>query len=406
MSLGLPAHLEPLSVSRGFARASHTVAFVCIVATIVCLLAIQTALPSLVLWPATVALVPLLLLLALLNRHDTAQYAASYLVIGALSIYWYVLAGTAVMAEPTSTDNFLFTLPKIALLLVGRPGPSARTGVAWSVGGFVLAETATILAGLQNGVSVVIDWGSLGAAAVVVLFITIGGANSSSLRSAKPSLHRAARDEHLADMRVRIEARAAAVLHDTVLGHLAAIASAPEGPLSAELRRQVERDVETLVGQEWLLDSTPVAESPEVENEWKASRFAQVIEECRESGLTIDVSGDRAVLERLTTDRSVAVALAVKQCLVNVGKHSGTDKAEIVLFGSDQEISIMVIDAGVGFVVGSAAADRLGLSKSVHGRIEDVGGSVQVWSTPGRGTSVLLRVPADAASGTSEAGDD
>ena len=54
----------------------------------------------------------------------------------------------------------------------------------------------------------------------------------------------------------------------------------------------------------------------------------------------------------------------------------------------------MVIDAGKGFFEAETGADRLGLRQSVRRRIENVGGTVRVWSTPGRGTSVMIRVPA------------
>jgi signal transduction histidine kinase len=54
----------------------------------------------------------------------------------------------------------------------------------------------------------------------------------------------------------------------------------------------------------------------------------------------------------------------------------------------------MVIDAGKGFTEAEMGADRLGLRQSVRKRIESVGGHVQVWSTPGKGTSVMIRLPA------------
>jgi len=54
---------------------------------------------------------------------------------------------------------------------------------------------------------------------------------------------------------------------------------------------------------------------------------------------------------------------------------------------------VMVIDSGSGFVEQSVGGDRLGLRQSIRGRIEGVGGSVQVWTTPGVGTSVSLTVP-------------
>jgi signal transduction histidine kinase len=62
----------------------------------------------------------------------------------------------------------------------------------------------------------------------------------------------------------------------------------------------------------------------------------------------------------------------------------------------------MVVDAGKGFSVAETGADRLGLRQSVRHRIEAVDGEVQVWSTPGRGTSVMIRVPVSGAHGTED----
>jgi len=62
-------------------------------------------------------------------------------------------------------------------------------------------------------------------------------------------------------------------------------------------------------------------------------------------------------------------------------------------------VSVMVIDTGKGFSEEETGSDRLGLRQSVRRRIENVGGTVQVWSTPGKGTSVMIRVPAMHAAG-------
>ncbi len=98
-------------------------------------------------------------------------------------------------------------------------------------------------------------------------------------RVAQPILHRAARDAQLAEVRYRIESRAAAVMHDTVLGHLAAIANAPEGPLSAVLKSQVERDLTILVGEEWLSEQDRA--TPSTDRTWQQSALFAGIEESR-----------------------------------------------------------------------------------------------------------------------------
>ena len=56
-------------------------------------------------------------------------------------------------------------------------------------------------------------------------------------------------------------------------------------------------------------------------------------------------------------------------------------------------LTVMVIDDGVGFATAAVAPDRLGLTASVEGRLTRVHGHVQVWSSPGSGTSIVLRVP-------------
>jgi signal transduction histidine kinase len=65
----------------------------------------------------------------------------------------------------------------------------------------------------------------------------------------------------------------------------------------------------------------------------------------------------------------------------------------VAVYGSDAALSVMVVDTGVGFTEAATGADRLGLRASVRKRIELVGGQVNVWSTPGRGTSIMIKIP-------------
>jgi len=54
---------------------------------------------------------------------------------------------------------------------------------------------------------------------------------------------------------------------------------------------------------------------------------------------------------------------------------------------------VLVIDQGRGFDPAAVPEDRLGLRASVHERLSALGGTVTVWSRPGQGTSVKLRLP-------------
>ena len=128
--------------------------------------------------------------------------------------------------------------------------------------------------------------------------------------------------------------------------------------------------------------------------DWQQSELFSVIEDSRRLGLEIEVSGDLAAVGRLCRERAIALGLAVKQCLVNVQKHAGTNRADVVVYGSDTHVSVMVIDNGKGFSEAETGEDRLGIRQSVRKRIESVEGDVQLWSTIGRGTSVMITVPA------------
>lgn len=398
MSLGLPVHVAPHAVSHAVVRALHAMAAVLLAIAFLFVALYQIASPGQILWPALVALLVFGAALWFADRTISWITTIAYLVVGAACLYWYVVTGASQVTIGGTTDNYAISIVKVALILVGGVGISAVSTFAWAGIGWMLAEGVTMLAALQTGLLIVFDPTTAVTFGVILLVRGGIGVNLFRVRFAKPSLHRAARDEYIAHMRHRAEVKAAAMLHDTVLNHLAAIGTAPDGPLKRELRTRVAGDLELLVGQEWLMD---VADDSSAAEEWQLSRLSAAIVEAQQLGLRVEVSGDLTALARADAERANAVALAVKQCLVNVVKHAGVDRAEIVIFGSDDEVSIMVIDAGRGFDVATTADDRLGLRHSVQTRIEAVGGGVQVWSTPGHGTSVLLHVPTSTQVGAS-----
>jgi signal transduction histidine kinase len=393
MSLGLPMHLVPNQLSRAFARAVHVVAFVCLTAALLYLLAIQSRLPGASIWPAAIAAGILLVLAWLLDRRRTTVYAVGYLIVGAACVYWIAITVLTQFAEDISTDSFVLSMAKVSLVMVGGSGVGPLAAACWSIAGLLVAEGATALAAFNTATPYVLDGTTLVALLILLVALTGLAFSRRRLRAAQPSLSDAARDEQLSAVRYRIEAKAAAVMHDTVLNDLASIASARTGAIGTGLREQVDRDLEQLLGEEWLIETESLADQ-ESSRSWRHGKLFKVVDEMRLAGLEIEVTGDVTSLNRIGGERATALSQATKQCLVNVLKHSGTDHAELIVYGSDHEVSVMVIDTGKGFSEAETRIDRLGLRQSVRRRIENVGGSVQVWSTLGRGTSVMIRVPA------------
>jgi len=81
-----------------------------------------------------------------------------------------------------------------------------------------------------------------------------------------------------------------------------------------------------------------------------------------------------------------------QESLHNVVKHSGTNRATLVLTGTEDELILEVSDQGAGFETSAARQDTLGLI-SMRERTRLVSGQLTVASAPGSGTRVCARVP-------------
>lgn len=403
LSLGLPSHLARVTLSTAFNKALHAVAFASLLCSGLVVVAFMAARPGAILWPALASVVGMAVALWISNRFETILFDISYLVVGAAGVYWYHVTFYTQLSDVVASDPVWLALPKVALVMVAGVGVSAWSAAGWAIAGYATAEFIALLSAAQVGVRTGLDSYTFMAAVIAVAAVVLTAFARYRARKAQPQLHRAARDERIATLRSGMELKAAALLHDTVLSHLAAIANTPKTELTPELAQQIRRDLEVLVGEEWLRD---VEQPPTAGADWRKSPLYLAIQDAKVQGLVVDGTGDIGAVARLDRARSNALGLAARQCLANVIKHSGTMRAEVAVYGSDTEVSVMVVDDGCGFEVTAVGPDRLGLRASVRRRIEAVGGTVQVWSTPGMGTSVLIRVPLASAPAKTVAADD
>lgn len=88
---------------------------------------------------------------------------------------------------------------------------------------------------------------------------------------------------------------------------------------------------------------------------------------------------------------------SVRELLINVAKHAAVDEASLTLVTDDNALSLVVSDAGCGF--DTAALDAAPLPekgfglRSIGERIRYLGGSIEIDSSLGNGTTVTLSVP-------------
>ncbi len=181
--------------------------------------------------------------------------------------------------------------------------------------------------------------------------------------------------------RVRSEERAdlAARVHDSVLQTLTLIQKEPGD--ARRLARRQERELRA-----WLYPDREAAAEGTLANAVEST--AAQIEELHGVRVEVVRTGDAPLDER-----AQALVLAAREAMANAARHSGVEEVSVFLDAGAAGISLYVRDRGTGFEAEAVAGDRRGLSESIRGRMERVGGSARIVSAPGEGTEVELELP-------------
>ncbi len=93
----------------------------------------------------------------------------------------------------------------------------------------------------------------------------------------------------------------------------------------------------------------------------------------------------------LNADVRATLFRSVWELLMNIYRHARTEQAWVNVRRTATDLEISVEDRGIGFVPAQASGG-LGVF-SIRERMESMGGSMDITSEPGKGTSVVLRVP-------------
>ncbi|ARI75789.1 PAS domain-containing sensor histidine kinase [Halobacillus mangrovi] len=98
-----------------------------------------------------------------------------------------------------------------------------------------------------------------------------------------------------------------------------------------------------------------------------------------------------AVSSRLTPTIETTIYRIVQEALTNVRKYAEIDQASVKLVEKENELSVYIMDEGVGF---SETHARRGVGLfSMEERARAVGGDLTVESIPGKGTTIEMTVP-------------
>src|SRR5205814_5678341 len=105
---------------------------------------------------------------------------------------------------------------------------------------------------------------------------------------------------------------------------------------------------------------------------------------------------DRDVPTGMDHDIALCLFRLVQEILQNAVKHSDAGHVWIELVGGPPGVTLTIIDDGKGFDLDCVGSDGLGLI-TMRERVESVGGTLNILSTPGSGTRVRIVVPLPAA---------
>lgn len=205
----------------------------------------------------------------------------------------------------------------------------------------------------------------------------------------------------LTEAEQRERRRVAQVLHDDLQQILYALqvkhqlitrALAADGPDPAPLLGQAEALLDQAIHATRTLTvdlSPPVLRGEGLDRtlEWLAVRMKEAY--------GLDVAVDSVGHVEVASNVQVLLFQVVRELLFNVVKHAGTASAHLRVERDDDLVRLTVADRGVGFAAPTDDERRGFGLLSVHERLQLAGGRLDVDSTPGGGTRVVVTCPAE-----------
>lgn len=255
---------------------------------------------------------------------------------------------------------------------------------AGSVSAFVVLEMAAVYSGAvstEQLVAGVLGVIVLSAALIAGVRVLRGraGRGDDSRRAAQKQFERSRRHFAREEERVRTDA----LLHDSVLTTFLVAADGRDSPARTVLMARRALDVVSAIRR--------APEEQGVTRSFERAVLAAEHEFAPIRGLArLDLSAARAV--ELPPRAADALIGALVQALDNSIKHAGPLASCIAraVPSGDGGVRITVQDDGRGFDLSSVAGARLGVRVSIIERVRAIGGTAEIRSTPGCGTTVVL----------------
>jgi signal transduction histidine kinase len=157
-----------------------------------------------------------------------------------------------------------------------------------------------------------------------------------------------------------------------------------------EAKRLTERTLQCVRNLSMLLRPSMLDDlglSPAVN--WQAKEFS------RRSGIPVDVIIQGEV-DTVPDEVRTCLYRVVQEALTNVARHARAKRIRLVIKREGEVVSVAIEDDGSGFAVLTPRTNGLGLV-GLKERVAELSGTVQIASTPGKGTRVSVQIPVAGA---------
>ena len=308
---------------------------------------------------------------ALLPAPEAPRPRRMRRVVGAILLVW---AAILTLSGLGLSDSLVWPLA-----LVGSGALLATGGVTLGLGDRIARLAALVL--VAAGIAIFVGENTRGTATTL---LSPGAIAAALLLVLGPWAWQLARErdaERAERIRTQERADLAARVHDSVLQTLALIQREDDPRRVATLARRQERELRA-----WLYpESGPAAEGTLAA---AVEAAAAEIEELH--GVRVDVvrTGDAPL-----DGPAQALVLAAREAMTNAARHAGVEEVSVFVEAVPGRVALYVRDRGTGFDPEAVAGDRHGISESIIGRMERVGGTATIVSAPGEGTDVELELP-------------
>jgi PAS domain S-box-containing protein len=119
-------------------------------------------------------------------------------------------------------------------------------------------------------------------------------------------------------------------------------------------------------------------------------------------GISAELHAPGRLDDRLASETETTLYRIAQEALTNIAKHSRARNVDVILERRPDSVLLIIEDDGVGFDPGDAGTDGGFGLLGMQERAALVGATLEIESTPGKGTTIFVRLPAPAAGSSTE----